>query len=165
MTKLERGLPVIEVSAVYEEFGYCYILTANNAQHHKSDRAGESEIDWRRERDRSVESARSRSDWVCLNVVLKMKSAIRYAIETAFQITDGPQIILTSISVSQPSPCITGDTIALQSIGGRTEYAKVGAIEYVLKPGGVEFYGLSLDGDKVSAFEDFTGGLFEVELR
>ncbi|MFC0019007.1 hypothetical protein ACFFQ7_14865, partial [Roseibacillus persicicus] len=39
-----------------------------------SDRAGESEIDWRMERDRSVESARSWSDWVCLNVRLRMSS-------------------------------------------------------------------------------------------
>ncbi|MDQ8192658.1 hypothetical protein, partial [Roseibacillus persicicus] len=36
-------------------------------------RAGESEIDWRRGRDRSNESAQSRSDWVCLNVRLKTK--------------------------------------------------------------------------------------------
>ncbi|MDQ8192696.1 hypothetical protein, partial [Roseibacillus persicicus] len=35
-------------------------------------RAGESEIDWRRELDRSSESALSRSDWVCLNVRLKI---------------------------------------------------------------------------------------------
>ncbi|MFC0019509.1 hypothetical protein, partial [Roseibacillus persicicus] len=39
----------------------------------KSDRAGESEIDWRRERDRTSESALSRSDWVCWNVRLKMR--------------------------------------------------------------------------------------------
>ncbi|GHC69002.1 hypothetical protein GCM10007100_40610 [Roseibacillus persicicus] len=37
----------------------------NNAQHHKSDRAGESGVDGRMEGDRSIESALSRSDWVC----------------------------------------------------------------------------------------------------
>ncbi|MDQ8192674.1 hypothetical protein, partial [Roseibacillus persicicus] len=61
---------------VFEEVGYCYILTANNAQHHKSARAGESEIDGGRERGRSSESALSRSDWVCLNVRLEKMGAI-----------------------------------------------------------------------------------------
>jgi hypothetical protein len=44
---------------------------SNNAQHHKSDRAGESEVDWRKDRGRNGESALSRSDWVCWNVSSK----------------------------------------------------------------------------------------------
>lgn len=35
------------------------------AQLHKSDRAETSEVDWRGERDRTIESALSRSDWQC----------------------------------------------------------------------------------------------------
>ncbi|GHC68291.1 hypothetical protein GCM10007100_40410 [Roseibacillus persicicus] len=44
---------------------------ANNAQHHKSDRAGESEVDGRVEGGRTIESALGRSDWVCCDVLLK----------------------------------------------------------------------------------------------
>ena len=44
---------------------------SNKAQHHKSDRAGESEVDWIGESGRTSESALSRSDWVCWNVRLE----------------------------------------------------------------------------------------------
>ena len=44
----------------------------NKQQHHKSDRAGELVVDWKRGRARSSGSALSRSDWVCSNVILKI---------------------------------------------------------------------------------------------
>ena len=94
-----------------------------------------------------------------------MKIATRYTIEAAFQITEGAQIILTSITTREPSPCVEGDRITLQSLSGRIESTRVGAIKYALKPGGIEFYGLALKGDEISELADFTGGIFEIESR
>ena len=94
-----------------------------------------------------------------------MSAASRHAIEAAFQITGGPQIVLTSISARGPSPCMAGDQIVIQSPSGRIEHVMVGAIEYALKPGGAEFYVLALGGGEISGFGDFTGGVFETESR
>jgi len=95
----------------------------------------------------------------------KMKIATRYSIEAAFQITEGAQIILTSISTREPSPCVKGDHIVIQSLSGRIEHTKVGAIEFALKPGGVEFYGLALDGEEIFELVDFTGGFFDIDYQ
>ncbi len=94
-----------------------------------------------------------------------MDAANRHSIETAFQITDGPQVVLTSISAREPSPCVTGDEVLLHSQSGRIEHAKNERIEYALKPGGNEFYGFALGGDAIPEFRDFTGGSFEIRAR
>jgi hypothetical protein len=94
-----------------------------------------------------------------------MDALTRHAIEAAFQLTDGPQMILTSISARDPSPCTAGDYLVLHASGGRIERTRIDRIEYALKPGGNEFYGFALGGDPISEFEDFTGGSFEVGSR
>lgn len=100
-----------------------------------------------------------------LTLCQKMDAVTQHAIETAFQITDGPQVVLTSISAREPSPCEAGDHLVLHALNGRIERARIERIEYALKPGGNEFYGLALGGDAIPEFGDFTGGSFEVEPR
>ena len=94
-----------------------------------------------------------------------MDAVTRHNIETAIQIMGGPQVVLTTISARKPSPCAVGDRIVLRAPSGRIEHTRVERIEYVLKPGGNEFYCLALGGDKISEFGDFTGGSFENEAR
>ena len=69
----------------------------NKLQHHKSDRAGESEVDWRREGDKTCECALSRSDWVCSNVRLKIMPDIwiqraDFSVEDRYDLE--PQVIV-----------------------------------------------------------------------
>lgn len=52
------------------------------------------------------------------------------------------------------------DEIVLQSPNGRVEYDEIDRVGYALKPGGTEFYALALKDNKISAFEEFTGGCF-----
>ncbi|MBB5353950.1 hypothetical protein HNR46_004220 [Haloferula luteola] len=94
-----------------------------------------------------------------------MDAVTRHAIETVFQITDGPQVILNMISARESSHCTAGTHLVLHAPNGRTERATIERIEYALKPGGNEFYGLALGGDSISEFGDFSRGSFEVDSQ
>ena len=87
-------------------------------------------------------------------------TSTRSNIEATFRFHEGEQVLMTSIPIIEPLPANIGDTLIIMSPSGRAEIRDLKAIEYALKPGGKEFYGLELSGELISDFEDFTGGYF-----